>query len=142
MLAAGSNTAAHGRSEIVLSSPSPRSVNCHTHTFCRAIGVHNGMLSPHMAEGGVMPNLRTNSMALFGEIDRIAIEADKNPSAMNDAVLDAVESLLPNTTALGQRGWYGELQEFLNSPKVRANDPSARSANRSNSPRLTPRRKR
>ena len=77
------------------------------------------MLSPHIAEGGVMPNLRAYSMALFGQIDQIAIEADQDPSPDNDAVLTTVGNLLPNSTALGQRGWYGELQEFLNSPKVR-----------------------
>ena len=66
-----------------------------------------------------MPNLREYSMALFGQIDQIAIDADKNPGPMNDAVLNTVENLLPNSTALGQRGWYGELQEFLNNPKVR-----------------------
>ncbi len=66
-----------------------------------------------------MPNLRAYSMALFGQIDQIAIDADKNPGPMNDAVLTTVENLLPNSTALGQRGWYGELQEFLNLPQVR-----------------------
>ena len=63
--------------------------------------------------------MREYSMALFGQIDQIAIDADKNPGPMNDAVLNTVENLLPNSTALGQRGWYGELQEFLNNPKVR-----------------------
>ena len=77
------------------------------------------MLSPHIAEGGIMPNLRAYSMALFGQIDQIAIEADQDPSPANDAVLDTVGNLLPNSTGLGQRGWYSELQEFLNSPKVR-----------------------
>ena len=77
------------------------------------------MLSPHIAEGGIMPNLRAHSMALFGQIDQIAIEADQDPSPANDAVLATVGNLLPNSTGLGQRGWYSELQEFLNSPKVR-----------------------
>ena len=66
-----------------------------------------------------MPNLRAHSMALFGQIDQIAIEADQDPSPANDAVLATVGNLLPNSTGLGQRGWYSELQEFLNSPKVR-----------------------
>ncbi|MGH3676105.1 MAG: hypothetical protein ACRDU5_10280 [Mycobacterium sp.] len=66
-----------------------------------------------------MPNIRAYSMALFGQIDQIASDADQDPSPMNDAVLATVENLLPNSTGLGQRGWYRELQVFLNSPKVR-----------------------
>lgn len=77
------------------------------------------MLSPYTAEGGVMPNIRAYSMALFGEIDREAVDADRNPSPMNDAVLATVEGFLPHSTGLGQRDWYHELEEFLNTPAVR-----------------------
>lgn len=47
-------------------------------------------------------------MALFGTIDEIV-------SKTNDPkVLRTVEAFLPGTTGIGQRGWYGELQRFLN----------------------------
>ncbi len=66
-----------------------------------------------------MPNFRQASLALFGQIDQEAVDADKEPSPMNDAVLATIERFLPNSTGLGQRGWFHELEEFLNSPKIR-----------------------
>lgn len=47
-----------------------------------------------------MPNIRGYSLALFGQIDQEAIDADKNPGPMNDAVLATIENFLPNST-----GW-------------------------------------
>lgn len=69
-----------------------------------------------------MPNIRGYSLALFGQIDQEAIDADKNPGPMNDAVLATIENFLPNSTGLGQRGWYRELESFLGS--VQLPDPS------------------
>ncbi|MCW2690426.1 MAG: hypothetical protein JWR37_5316, partial [Mycobacterium sp.] len=69
-----------------------------------------------------MPNLREYSVALFGEIDRAVIDADKKDTPANAAIMTMVDNLLPNSTALGQHGWYRELEEFLNIPGVRRTD--------------------
>lgn len=66
-----------------------------------------------------MPNIRGYSLALFGQIDQEAIDADKDPGPMNDAVLTTIENFLPNSTGLGQRGWFLELERFLGSSRVR-----------------------
>jgi hypothetical protein len=66
-----------------------------------------------------MANIRGYSLALFGQIDQEAIDADKDPSPMNDAVLATIEGFLPNSTGLGQRGWFHELEDFFNSPRIR-----------------------
>lgn len=38
---------------------------------------------------------------------------------MNEAVLSTIESFLPNSTGLGQRGWFHELEEFLDGVRIR-----------------------
>jgi hypothetical protein len=47
-------------------------------------------------------------MALLGTIDEV-VEKSENPTT-----LKIVESFLPGTTGVGQRGWYRELKRFLN----------------------------
>lgn len=66
-----------------------------------------------------MTNLRSYSLALFGEIDKEVMKADSADTPANTAILAMTEKLLPNSAALGEHGWYGELEEFLNLPKVR-----------------------
>ncbi len=66
-----------------------------------------------------MPNQRAYSLALFGQIDQEVIDADERSRNVDDAVLATVESLMPHSTALGQHGWYRELEKFLNAPTVR-----------------------
>lgn len=47
-------------------------------------------------------------MALFGALDEIVTQTD------DPVIRDTVEAFLPGTTGVGQRGWYAELQRFLN----------------------------
>jgi len=55
-------------------------------------------------------------MALLGTIDEI-VERSKNP-----ATPKIVESFLPGTTGVGQRGWYRELKRFLSRPELSPRD--------------------
>jgi hypothetical protein len=62
-----------------------------------------------------MPKLQAQ-LALYGAIDE-ALVADHDPT-----LAETVEKFLPGTTGFGQRGWYRDVQRFLNvlSPGGRA----------------------
>jgi hypothetical protein len=47
-------------------------------------------------------------MALLGRIDEIVCHGE-----LENATVKMIESFLPGTTGVGQRGWYGELKNFL-----------------------------
>src|SRR5436305_327664 len=55
-------------------------------------------------------------MALLGTIDEV-VERSENP-----ATPKIVESFLPGTTGVGQRGWYRELKRFLSRDELAPRD--------------------
>lgn len=55
-------------------------------------------------------------MALLGTIDEV-VERSQNPTT-----LKIVESFLPGTTGVGQRGWYREVKRFLSRPELAPRD--------------------
>jgi hypothetical protein len=56
-------------------------------------------------------------LALFGLIDEI-VTTTGDPK-----IAATVETFLPGTTGPGQRGWYGELTNFLSKPELFPRDP-------------------
>ncbi len=62
-----------------------------------------------------MSNLHAQ-LALFGAIDEV-VNKTNNPE-----VVAIAETFLPRTTGPGQRGWYGELKQFLNQKQLLPHD--------------------
>ncbi|WP_099021780.1 hypothetical protein [Mycolicibacterium palauense] len=61
-----------------------------------------------------------SQLAIFGAIDDIVVEARKGRHPDTDRkVLTTAAKLMPNSTGLGQAGWYRELENFLNRDGIR-----------------------
>ncbi|MDO3637658.1 hypothetical protein [Mycolicibacterium arseniciresistens] len=66
-----------------------------------------------------MADIRSNSLAVFGEIDRQVVESEAESTAAHAQIVALVEKLMPYSTGLGRQGWFRELQEFLGSRPMR-----------------------
>ncbi|MGB6766375.1 hypothetical protein, partial [Mycobacterium sp.] len=66
-----------------------------------------------------MLNLLQSQLSFFGAIDEAVLFAKDGHGEKPDEVLRIVGILLPGTTGFGQAGWYHELLDFANRPKVR-----------------------
>jgi hypothetical protein len=64
-------------------------------------------------------NLLQSQLSFFGAIDEAVLFAKDGHGEKPDEVLRIVGILLPGTTGFGQAGWYHELLDFANRPKVR-----------------------
>lgn len=66
-------------------------------------------------------------MALLGRIDQVVCHG-----TLKDETVKMIESFLPGTTGIGQRGWFGELELFLQRPElVPRDDDTGRTIRRS-----------
>ncbi|MFZ0715292.1 MAG: hypothetical protein WAN02_13940, partial [Mycobacterium sp.] len=66
-----------------------------------------------------MLNLLQSQLSFFGAIDEAVLFAKDGHGENPEKVLRIVGILLPGTTGFGQAGWYHELLDFANRPKVR-----------------------
>jgi hypothetical protein len=64
-------------------------------------------------------NLLQSQLSFFGAVDEAVLFAQDGHGEKPDEVLRIVGILLPGTTGFGQAGWYHELLDFANRPKVR-----------------------
>ena len=58
-------------------------------------------------------------MALLGRIDELVCDDE-----LQNNTVKMIESFLPGTTGVGQRGWYGELKHFLQNDALKPRDPA------------------
>ena len=68
-----------------------------------------------------------NQLAIYGAIDAMVLEARKgNRGAADQELLKTAAKLMPNTTGIGQAGWYRELEDFFNRDGIRNQDRTHR----------------
>jgi hypothetical protein len=72
-------------------------------------------------------------MALLGRIDEVVCHG-----TLKDETVKMIESFLPGTTGIGQRGWYGELELFLQRKELLPRDEATGDTIRRSGPVVFP----
>jgi hypothetical protein len=62
-----------------------------------------------------------SQLAIYGAIDELVLEARKGKrGAVDQEVLKTAANLVPNSTGIGQAGWYRELEDLFNREGIRS----------------------